>query len=147
MTKMNIAAFSGNFRRPSVTLLLTNTIIDRLAQKTAAEIVTFNLLDLDESVCTFDRADLSERSVRIIGELESTDALIAATPIYKVAYSGLMTHAFDLLPVNALYETPVLISANGGGPLGRAPRRQFSPAAGKLGGRSFRHRRQPICSI
>ncbi|MCV3243393.1 MULTISPECIES: NAD(P)H-dependent oxidoreductase [Mesorhizobium] len=116
MTRLRVVAFSGNFRRPSKTLALTNAIVSQLAQKTSAEIVTYDLLDLDESVCTFDRADLSQQSARIIGELESADALIVATPIYKGAYCGLMKHIFDLLPADALCETPVLISANGGGP-------------------------------
>lgn len=116
MTHLNVVAFSGNFRRPSKTLALTKTIVDRLAPKTGARIVTYDLLDLDESVCTFDRADLSEQSTRIIEDVETADALIVATPIYKGAYCGLMKHIFDLLPVDALYQTPVLISANGGGP-------------------------------
>lgn len=56
MTRLRVVAFSGNFRRPSKTLALTNAIVNQLSQKTSAEIVTYDLLDLDESVCTFENA-------------------------------------------------------------------------------------------
>jgi FMN reductase len=46
--------------------------------------------------------------------ITGADLLIAATPVYKGAYTGLFKHLFDLVDPNGLVDTPVLLAANGG---------------------------------
>jgi len=46
--------------------------------------------------------------------IESADILVAASPIYRGAYTGLFKHLFDLVGQDALVGTPVLLAATGG---------------------------------
>ena len=47
-------------------------------------------------------------------QIESADALIVATPVYRGSYTGLFKHLFDLVDHEALIGTPVLLAATGG---------------------------------
>ncbi|MEU6761716.1 NADPH-dependent FMN reductase [Streptomyces sp. NPDC046853] len=48
--------------------------------------------------------------------VESADALVVGTPVYKAAYSGVLKTFLDLLPQFALRGKPVLPLATGGSP-------------------------------
>lgn len=50
----------------------------------------------------------------VMNTLTGADALIAVTPTFNAAYSGLFKALFDLLPEDALAGVPVLIAATGG---------------------------------
>ena len=46
--------------------------------------------------------------------VENADLLIVATPVYRGSYPGLLKHLFDLVDINGLIDTPVLLAATGG---------------------------------
>ncbi|WP_054907200.1 NAD(P)H-dependent oxidoreductase, partial [Pseudomonas sp. NBRC 111135] len=47
-------------------------------------------------------------------EIETADLLVVASPVYRGSYPGLLKHLFDLVDMNALIDTPVLLAATGG---------------------------------
>jgi FMN reductase len=47
--------------------------------------------------------------------IETADALIVATPVYKGSYTGLFKHLFDFVDTDALRGKPVALVATGGG--------------------------------
>ncbi|MFC8126256.1 NADPH-dependent FMN reductase [Streptomyces sp. NPDC057302] len=62
-------------------------------------------------------ADTSHPAVAAaVALVESTDALVVGTPVYKAAYSGVLKTFLDLLPQFALRGKPVLPLATGGSP-------------------------------
>ncbi|WP_414602386.1 NAD(P)H-dependent oxidoreductase [Pseudomonas aeruginosa] len=50
----------------------------------------------------------------VLDEIESADLLLVASPVYRGSYPGLLKHLFDLIDLNALIDTPVLLAATGG---------------------------------
>ena len=50
----------------------------------------------------------------VLDEIESADLLLFASPVYRGSYPGLLKHLFDLIDLNALIDTPVLLAATGG---------------------------------
>ena len=46
--------------------------------------------------------------------IEQTDLLIVAAPVYRGSYPGLLKHLFDLVGLNSLIDTPVLLAATSG---------------------------------
>ena len=50
----------------------------------------------------------------MLSAIETSDALVVATPIYKASYSGLFKHLFDLIDPKALAGRPVILAATGG---------------------------------
>ena len=57
----------------------------------------------------FDRFGLVPRS-----SPRQADLLIVAAPVFRGSYPGLLKHLFDLIDLNALVNTPVLLAATGG---------------------------------
>jgi FMN reductase len=49
-----------------------------------------------------------------IAAIESADALVVASPVYRASYTGLFKHLFDLVHHEALIDKPVLLAATGG---------------------------------
>jgi FMN reductase len=49
-----------------------------------------------------------------LADIESADLLIAAAPVYRGSFPGHFKHLFDLVGMNALVDTPVLLAATGG---------------------------------
>ncbi|MCI1219299.1 MAG: NAD(P)H-dependent oxidoreductase [Bifidobacterium sp.] len=50
----------------------------------------------------------------ILDQVTSSDALIAATPVFKASYSGLFKSFWDIVDVNAIVNAPVALVATGG---------------------------------
>ncbi|MBB5399817.1 MsuE subfamily FMN reductase [Paraburkholderia sp. JPY162] len=46
--------------------------------------------------------------------IETADALIVASPVYRASYTGLFKHLFDLVHHETLFDVPVLLAATGG---------------------------------
>ncbi len=58
----------------------------------------------------------SPRLQAAITTVTSADGLIAVSPIFSASYSGLFKTFFDVLAVDALAGTPILVAATGGTP-------------------------------
>jgi FMN reductase len=59
------------------------------------------------------RAQTSTASEAIVRSVETADALIVATPVYRASYTGALKHLFDLVDYQALAGKPVILAATG----------------------------------
>jgi FMN reductase len=59
------------------------------------------------------RAQTSTASEAIVRSVETADALIVATPVYRGSYTGALKHLFDLVSHQALVGKPVILAATG----------------------------------
>jgi FMN reductase len=74
----------------------------------------------------------------VLQAIESADALVVGTPVYKGSYTGAMKHLFDLIPPNALAGKPVLLAATAGSPLhGLVTEHQLRPLFGFFNARTM----------
>ncbi|WP_174945680.1 FMN reductase [Burkholderia lata] len=112
---INVVAISGGLQRPSRTLALTDAIVAALG---AALPIETRLIELGEIggrlagalTRTQVPADLDAQ----IRAIETADALVVASPVYRASYTGLFKHLFDLVHHEALIDVPVLLAATGG---------------------------------
>ena len=111
-----VVGIGGNLRRPS----RTRALIEHIGtEATRHRDVSFELYDLIDSGpglgAAFTREALSTTAAAVVEAIESADALIVGTPVYKGSYTGLFKHLFDFVEIDALTNKPVALSATGGG--------------------------------
>lgn len=120
MSDVTIAVLSAGVSDPSSTRLLA----DRAAQRTAEALgasdlsATFRSIDLSTIAVDVAQALVSGMPSRMvtaaIDDLADSDAIIASTPVYKAAISGLFKSFADLLDNDLLIAKPVILAATGG---------------------------------
>ena len=120
MSTFSVAVVSAGTSDPSSTRLLA----DRAAQRVAAlaaghgNTVTTSVIDLREIATDITTALTSQliapRLQQAIDALGAADGVIAATPVYKAAASGLFTSFFHVLDNDLLIAKPVLLAATAG---------------------------------
>jgi FMN reductase len=114
-----VSAGTGN---PSSTRRLTDGIaqksLDRLKQ--AGMPATADVIELGPLAVDTARAAVAgfpgEQLQAAIDRLAAADAIIAATPVYKAAISGLFKSFVDVLDDDLIVAKPVLLAATGGTP-------------------------------
>jgi FMN reductase len=116
----SVVVINGGVSDPSSSRLLA----DRTAQKTldalrgAGTPATVSAIDLGPIAVDIARSLVSgmpTESVRTaIERLATADAIIASTPVYKAAISGLFKSFVDLIDNDLLIATPVILAATGG---------------------------------
>ncbi len=113
--RYTIVAVSGNPQRPSRTLALADALLDGLA---AALPVQAHRIELGAIApvlgTTLARARAPAALEAALRAIETADALIVASPVYRASYTGLFKHLFDLVHHAALIDVPVLLAATGG---------------------------------
>jgi FMN reductase len=120
MSTFSVVVVSAGTSDPSSTRLLA----DRAAQRVAAlaaghgNTVTTSVVDLREIATDITTALTSQliapRLQQAIDALGAADGVIAATPVYKAAASGLFTSFFHVLDNDLLIAKPVLLAATAG---------------------------------
>jgi FMN reductase len=121
VTAFHIAVITAGITQPSSTRLLadrlTEATVRTLARHDVGEVVVEVVdvrdvaHDLTNHVLTgFASPDLQVR----LDAITEADAVIVATPVYAASYSGLFKMLVDVLPKDALRDTPVLLGATGG---------------------------------
>ncbi len=86
MSRCRIVAFSGNLQRPSRTRSLVEAIGSEAARRVNAELRVFDLLDAGPALAgSLTRTSLPLAAARLIDAIESADALVAGSPVYKGA--------------------------------------------------------------
>ena len=120
MSTYRVAVISAGTSDPSSTRLLA----DHAAQRVAAlagrrgHTVTTSVIELREIATDITTALTSQlitpRLRQAIGALAAADGIIAATPVYKAAASGLFTSFFDVLDGDLLIAKPVMLAATAG---------------------------------
>ncbi len=112
---LNVVALSGGTYRPSRTLVLTQAVLAELAQHLPIESRLIELADIARPLgSALSRAELNAEVEAELRAIENADLLIVASPVYRGSYPGLLKHLFDLVDLNALTDTPVLLAATGG---------------------------------
>ncbi|WP_262028535.1 FMN reductase [Microvirga sp. Mcv34] len=116
MAHPRIVGIAGNFRRPSKTRSLVEAIGAEVARSRPVDFITHDLVEIGAGLGgAYSRTQLSPEAARVIRDIETADALIVGTPVFKGSYTGLFKHLFDLVEPEALKDVPVLLTATGGG--------------------------------
>jgi FMN reductase len=80
------------------------------------------------------RAQTSPAGEAVVRSVETADALIVATPVYRACYTGALKHLFDLVSHEALAGKPVILAATGGSHMhGLVTEHQLRPLLGFFG--------------
>ena len=112
---LKVVAVSGGAYRPSRTLALTEAIVAELGKHLHIDAQLIELSEIARPVGgALSRAELPATVEQQLQAIEHADLLIVATPVYRGSYPGLLKHLFDLVDINGLIDTPVLLAATGG---------------------------------
>lgn len=117
---LNVIAVAGSSYRPSRTLVLAEELLAQLAEQLGREGHTVNgqVIELGSIARAvggaLQRSELPAEIEAQVKAIENADLLIVASPVYRGSYPGLLKHLFDLVDMNALIDTPVLLAATGG---------------------------------
>jgi FMN reductase len=112
---LNVVALSGGTWRPSRTLVLTQAVLAELATLLPIQSTVIELGDIARPLGgALSRDELPADVEAQLLAIEQADLLIVAAPVYRGSYPGLLKHLFDLVGLNALINTPVLLAATGG---------------------------------
>lgn len=112
---LNVVAVSGSTSRPSRTLALAEATLAALGQRLSIRPSVIQLGDIARPLgAALWRSELGETLEQPLRQIESADLLLVAAPVHRGAYPGLLKHLFDLIDINALIDTPVLLAASGG---------------------------------
>jgi FMN reductase len=114
-TPLKVVAVIGSTASTSRTLLLARAIIDQLSLQLTLDSQFVQLSQIARPLgAALSRDELPTEIEQQLRRIENADLLIAATPVYRGSYPGLFKHLFDLIDVDALVDTPVLLAATGG---------------------------------
>ncbi len=111
-----LAIFSGSTHRPSKSRGLGEYVAERVAARLPVQLEQYDVVDAGPGLgAAFSRKDLTAEARRVLEAVETADALIAITPVYKGSFTGLFKHLVDFIEPDALLGKPILIGAAGGG--------------------------------
>jgi FMN reductase len=117
MSRHRVVGIAGNLKRPSRTRALVEAVAAVLAQQREVDLSVYDLIDAGPGLgAAYGRGELTPEAGRVVEAVETADALIVGTPVYKGSYTGLFKHLFDLVDPGALSDKPVVLTATGGGP-------------------------------
>jgi FMN reductase len=110
-----IVGISGNLARPSRTRVLVDAILAEVAGRGLGETASYDLIDTGPGLGVAVSRDAPPEALeRVWREIETCEALVVGSPVYKGSYGGLLKHLFDLLDMKVLAGRPVLLAATGG---------------------------------
>ena len=85
----------------------------RWLNQQGVEVVSYQVRDFPAEDLLHARFD-SPKIIDLLQQIENTDGLVIATPVYKASFSGALKTVLDLLPERALSHKVVLPIATGG---------------------------------
>ena len=116
MTKPRIVGVAGSVRRPSKTRALVEALGAEAARLKTVDLIVHDLAEIGSGLgAALSQAQLTPDARRVLRDIETADALIVGTPVYKGSYAGLFKHLFDFVEPDALRNVPVVLTATGGG--------------------------------
>jgi FMN reductase len=146
MSTGTVVGIAGNITRPSRTSALVSAILAEISLRSQLPSRLIELVDIGselfqaivpEHFDSFFSHRISANVRAVIRAIETADALIVGTPVYKGSYTGALKHLFDLIPPNALAGKPVLLAATAGSPLhGLVTEHQLRPLFGFFNART-----------
>lgn len=109
---MRVITLAGSPRFPSRSTALL-TICQHALEKRGVEVIPWNLHNFNPEDLLYARFD-SPALLALKEDLDTSDGLIVATPVYKASFAGALKTLLDLLPERALEHKVVLPLATGG---------------------------------
>lgn len=120
-TPFHLAVITAGVTEPSSTRLLadrlTEATVRALAGHGVGEVVVevVDVRDVAHDVTNNVLTGFASPELQVrLDAIAEADALVVATPVYAASYSGLFKMLVDVLPKDALRDTPVLLGATGG---------------------------------
>ncbi|HET9632046.1 MAG TPA: CE1759 family FMN reductase [Terrabacter sp.] len=120
-TPFHLAVITAGVTEPSSTRLLadrlTEATVRALADHDIGEVVVevVDVRDVAHDVTNNVLTGFASPELQVrLDAIAEADALVVATPVYAASYSGLFKMLVDVLPKDALRDTPVLLGATGG---------------------------------
>lgn len=116
---IRIVGVSGSLTAPSRTTALVDAVVSRLAARLETEApVTTRTIELagllPDLFAGRSRADLGAGAEHALVAVEQADVVVAGSPAYRAAYTGIFKHFFDYVGQYALVDKPVVLTATGG---------------------------------
>jgi FMN reductase len=112
---LKVVAVVGSTSTTSRTLALVRAILARLEQELPISSHVVELARIARPLgSALSRDELPGEVEQQLRRIESADLVLAAAPVFRGSYPGLFKHLFDLVHVDALVDTPVLLAATGG---------------------------------
>lgn len=113
---LKVVVVSSNTWRPSKSRALAETIARHVDARLPVDFQFYDIVDAGPGLgAAFTRNALTPDALRIVEAIETADALIVASAVYKGSYTGLFKHLFDFVDQAALNDIPVVLAATGGG--------------------------------
>ncbi|HKR38907.1 MAG TPA: FMN reductase [Paraburkholderia sp.] len=110
-----VVAVSGGLQRPSRTLTLIEALLSSLGDALPIDVQLIELGKIAGRLSgAITRAQLPADIEEQIRAIETADALVVASPVFRASYTGLFKHLFDFVHHEALVDVPVLLAATGG---------------------------------
>lgn len=117
----HLAVITAGVTQPSSTRLLadrlTEATVRALAGHDVGEVVVevVDVRDVAHDVTNNVLTGFASPELQVrLDAITEADAVVVATPVYAASYSGLFKMLVDVLPQDALRDTPVLLGATGG---------------------------------
>jgi FMN reductase len=116
---IRIVGVSGSLTTPSRTTALVDAVVAQLTQRlaplAAVESHTIELATLlPDLFAGRSRADLGPGAEAALAAVEAADVVVAGSPAYRAAYTGIFKHFFDYVGQYALVDVPIVLTATGG---------------------------------
>jgi FMN reductase len=114
-TPLKVVAVNGSVHQPSRTRVLVEALLAALEERLVLDTRVVDLSEIARPLgSALSRDELPAEIEAQLADIESADLLIAAAPVYRGSFPGHFKHLFDLVGMNALVDTPVLLAATGG---------------------------------
>jgi FMN reductase len=132
MSGLSIVGVAGNITRPSRTSALVSALLAEIRSLSSAQTRLLELADVGPHLFdSFAPERQSSEARSAIQAIETADALVVGTPVFKGSFSGAFKHLFDLVRPNALAGKLVLLTATGGSAMhGLVTEHQLRPLFG-----------------
>lgn len=115
MSRLKLLAVSGGLGRPSRAAGLASAIVEEIAAVIPIDARALSVADIIAHLGgVASPKGAPEPVAEAVRAIETADALVVATPVYRGSYTGLFKHLFDLVDQDALIGKPVLLAATGG---------------------------------
>lgn len=117
---LRVVTLSAGMRDPSSTGALSDALVRAVVRHLTdrGESVTTRTVEVREHAldvtCTLLNGVRSDPLADAIAAVEEADVLVIASPVYNGSYSGLFKAFTDLVRMDALIGTPVVLGATGG---------------------------------
>jgi FMN reductase len=115
MSGSRVIGLCGTSWRPAKARTLVEAVAADLEARHEIEVEILDLVDAGPGIGAFSREGLSADARRVVEAIESARGLVIGSPVFQGSYPGLFKHVFDLVDPCALKNTPVLLTACGGG--------------------------------